>query len=94
MNTIKFNGKNFRTRTFDVICEGASRTYTIAEEKLFFEFGENMDAWSDEANSIDQKIYFFVTDEQILFTAEKIVNDCLDVPMEFIKEVFDLDISN
>jgi hypothetical protein len=87
MNTIKFKGIEYPTRTFIVICEDEKREYTIATESLSDAMGDDKEEYGTEANDIDNEIYFYVEDEVIELGADEICNDHLDVSMEFVKEI-------
>jgi len=89
MDTINYKGKEYPTRTFNVICEGDERTYTIATDSLAEAIGINDEydgTLGDEEENIDQSIYFYVEDEVINLDAEEICKDHLDVEMEFVSE--------
>lgn len=88
MNTITFQGKEYPTRTFNVMFEGEKHTYTIATDSLYDALGDDKEKYGTEANEIDNEIYFYVEDEVIGLDATEICQDYLDEPMEFISEEF------
>lgn len=85
---IKFNGKEYPSRTFEVICEGEERQYTISTESLSEAMGDDKEKHGTEANNIDNEIYFYVEDEVINLPAEEICKNHLDVEMVLFKEIF------
>lgn len=88
MKIVKYKGKNYRTRTFNVICEGEEQTYTIAEESLSEAFGEDYDKWDENAHAIDETIYYYLPDYLIkTLSPEEICEKHLDVEMEFVEEI-------
>ena len=86
MKTITFKGKEYPTRTFNVMFEGDRHQYKIATDSLYFALGDDKEKHGSEANEIDNEIYFYVEDEVIGIEASEICQDCLDEPMEFISE--------
>jgi hypothetical protein len=86
-DTLSYKGHVYVIRTFEVICEGAKRTYTIAIETLFEAFGEDMDKWDEQAHALDQQIYFYLEGEKITLSGKEICEEHLDVPMKFVREI-------
>jgi len=91
MNTIEYKGKQYPTRTFKVSSPefGGEQTYTIGTDSLFEAFGDDYENHGTEANEVDNKIYFYVEDIEIYYKAKRIVEECLDIPMELIEEIFE-----
>jgi hypothetical protein len=87
-NTITYKGHVYVTRTFKVICEGESRTYTIAIETLSDAMGEDKEKHDTEANNIDNQIYFYLEGEKITLSGKEICEEHLDMPMKFVREIF------
>ena len=93
MNTIEYKGKQYPVRTFKVSSPeiGGERTYTIGTDSLYEAIsvdGKN-EEWDTEENDIDSKIYYYMDDSFMAFSAEVIVTSCLDVPMTLIEEIFE-----
>jgi len=90
-DSIKYNGKEYPVRTFNVIMEGVEHTITIASESLSEAIGINDEyegTLGDAEEAIDQSIYYYVEDEVIGIDAEEICKDYLDIEMEFVSEEF------
>ena len=86
MDTIKFKGKEYPCRTFEMKgdCEEVSDSHLVAlisVESLF----EAMD-WEGEDSELDNKIYYYVPDKEITLPAETICAECLDLPFKFVEE--------
>ena len=87
---ITYKGKEYPPRTFVVEFDDMQSTYTIATESLADALGVHSDeGLTGRAEKIDDGIYYYVEDEEIGLGADEICNDLLDMPMEFIKEIFD-----
>lgn len=89
MNTISYKGKEYPIRTLTAKYQGHTNTMFISVESLSLAIGINDDydgTLGEEEEGIDQSIYFYVPDEVIELPAFEICKDCLDVPMEFIKD--------
>ena len=87
---ITFNGKEFETRTFNVMLEGNLTTITIAGEDLLEEIsidGKHFKSGTDE-QQIDESIYFYVEVGKLKLLPTDICEKCLDMPMEFEEEMF------
>jgi hypothetical protein len=87
-NLITYKGKVYVTRTFKVMYEGGTHTHTIAIETLMEAFGEDMDKWDEQANALDQQIYFYLEGEKITLSGKEICEQHLDIPMKFVREIF------
>lgn len=88
MSTVRYNGKDYLTRTFEVINDGFKESITIADEALMKAFGDDIAKWGDEANNIDEQIYFYLEVEKLELPASEIAEKHLDEPMEFVSEGF------
>ena len=86
MNTITYKKTKYPTRTFNVICEGEERTYTIATDSLYNAIEDKIEKWGSRENDIDYQIYFYVEDEVINLSAEEICKNHLDIEMTFVNE--------
>ena len=86
MNTITYKKTKYPTRTFNVICEGEERTYTIATDSLYNAIEDKIEKWGSRENDIDCQIYFYVEDEVINLSAEEICKNHLDIEMTFVNE--------
>ena len=83
MNTITFKGKEYLTRTFNVVSEGIDTQITISIQSLSDAL---MNGKVEDGEAIDDEIYFYVEDEVINLSGEEICKDHLDIEMEFISE--------
>jgi len=83
MKTITFKGKEYPTRTFNVVSEGIDTQITIATDSLSEAL---MNGKIEDGEAIDNEIYFYVEDEVILLSGEEICKEHLDIEMEFISE--------
>jgi hypothetical protein len=91
MNTIEYKGKQYPVRTFKVINPefGEEQTYTIGVESLSEAMGGKYEIDGTEEQAIDETIYFYVEDANIVLTAKEIIENCLDVDMTLIEEIFE-----
>ena len=71
MDTIIFENKKFKTRDIDLPEHGTVTISTSSLNNLLL--SENDKYISDEAISIDEKIFYFVQDHEIEFEAEKLI---------------------
>ena len=70
MDTIEFKCEEFRIREIDLPTIGNVYISTISlNDKLLDEKGSYV---SEEASRIDEQIYFFVEEEQIVFREEEL----------------------
>ena len=84
MSHIKYKNKKYITRTFNVLCQGAERTYKISVDSLYDAIEKNIEDWDEKA--IDNQIYFYVEDAVIKLKPEDICKNHLDIEMVFISE--------
>jgi hypothetical protein len=82
-NSIKIGNQEFPTRTFNVIINGDERRITIGISSL-----NKVLNWENNPvhKYIDQTIYFYVKDDDILLPANDICENCLYEPIEFVSE--------
>lgn len=90
METITFKGKEYPTRTFNVILDGDNETteIIITTYSLSDAMGDDKEINDTEANDIDNTIYFYVENSAIDLDADVICQNHLDEPMEFVEELF------
>jgi hypothetical protein len=90
MNKITYKGIDYPTRTFNVVIgyDDEPRQIIIATESLDEAIGTDHEEVGSEAESVDDQIYFYVTDEVLELDAELICYKHLDEPMKFISEEF------
>lgn len=87
MNTITYKGKEYPTRTFTVFLGGEDRIITISTQSLSDAMGEDKEVHGTEANNIDETIYFYVDNEEILeMDAQEICENWLDESMSLIED--------
>ena len=89
MDTIKYKGKEYPTRTFLVNSPefGEPQEVKISVMSLSEAMEGKYEISDSEEESIDEEIYFYVEDEQIHWTGEQICEACLDIPMELIEDI-------
>ena len=89
MDTIKYKGKEYPTRTFLVNSPefGEPQEVKISVMSLSEAMEGKYEISGTEEESIDEEIYFYVNDEEIKFSAEEICETCLDMPMELIEDI-------
>lgn len=89
---ITYKGKDYPTRTFLVhhpeLPEGGTIAYTIGtrslEKVLLVEDASPID---EEAESIDEAIYFYIEDSAMTLSAKEIVEKHLDISMTLKEEL-------
>lgn len=86
MEQIRYNGIEYPTRTFNVLHDGEEREVVISVQSLSDAMGTAKEIDGTPEEEIDSTIYFYVLDNEITLSAEKICAECLDEPMEFISE--------
>ena len=92
MNHIEFNGKEFPSKTFNVLIDGEEQTITISTASLLFELvnflpsDNDINSLSSEAEQIDNDIYFYVDDDKFDLSPSDICKNHLDEPIEFVSE--------
>ena len=91
MEKITYNGKDYRTRTFEVTIDEHKddwvHCYKIAEEELLDDIQANEgDEWEDYENTVAKEIYHYVENGVLDLSAEEICAKHLDLPMTFISE--------
>lgn len=88
-NGIEYKGRTYPTRTF--VFEETAGDLTIATESLFNAMCKNvpLDDWDETTEEffIDERVYFYVEDEDMALSAEEIGSSCLDCPMTLIEEI-------
>ena len=83
-NIVKFNDKEFKTRTFLVKSEETGEMQiTIADETLNEEIGGLNNV---EAESLDCLIYYYVESGILDLPAEEICKKHLDIPFTLLEE--------
>jgi len=95
MNSITYNGKDYKVRTFHVkipSCDNAEGIYAVTSEALIDEMRKVSGCDDDfEDGSIEQKIdeqiYHYVEEDVMDLCAEAIVEYELDIPMRIIDEI-------
>jgi len=90
MDTIKYKGKDYPTRTFLVKSPefgDEPQEVKISVESLSEAMEGKYEENDTEEQGIDEEIYFYVKDEEIYIQAEILVRECLDVPMELIDDI-------
>lgn len=87
---ITFNGITYPTRRLKVasFLTGVM-TITIATESLQDVLLQDCEPVSDEAETIDEGIYFYVPDEVMKYHEENIAELHLDEPFTLIEEIYD-----
>lgn len=89
MIMIIYKGKEYPTKTFDVIIDGNVQTITIATDALSKAFGANPDNWDEEATAIDEQLYFYVERKYFRKSDEQIARYALDDSFELAMETED-----
>ena len=89
MDTIKYKGVNYPTRTFlaNNPTFGEPQEITISIESLSVAMGSKYEEDGTEEQAIDETIYFYVLDHQIEHNKQIILGEYLDVPMILIEEI-------
>lgn len=89
MDTIKYKGKEYPTRTFLVNSPefGEPQEVKISVESLSEAMDGKYEISGTEEEGIDEEIYFYVKDEEIRLEANILVKECLDIPMELIDDI-------
>jgi hypothetical protein len=88
MENIEYKGKQYPTRLFIVNNPefGENQTIRVGTYSLNSDLGD-VDDYGDEEEIIDNKIYYYVDDNEIELSPEEICEKYLDVPMIFIEEI-------
>lgn len=85
MKKVNFNGTSYHIRVLNVELDGKPMTLSIGSESLEMALQKN--DFEGEAEKVDEKIYFYVSDKELETASGKyLAEKCLDVPMTFISE--------
>lgn len=92
MNYIKYKGKTYSTRTFEVYLadetEDESETITVASTLLEEAIADKMEVTDSEEERIDNQIYFYLDyNDLINADAHKICSELLDEPYVLVQEI-------
>ena len=89
MDTIKYKGKEYPTRTFLVNSPefGEPQEIKISVMSLVMAMEGKYGINGSVEQDIDEEIYIYVEDEEIKLTPEEICKSCLDIPMEFLEDI-------
>lgn len=87
MQKITYNNKQYPLRTLDCYQTGAipktRRSFGVSVQSLLTAMGE---VHNEEAQQLDDEIYFYIADELIELPAKEICSNHLDVPYTFVEE--------
>jgi hypothetical protein len=88
MGTIEYKGKQYPTRLFIVDNPefGENQTIRIGTYSLNSDMGD-AGSFGEEEELVDNKIYYYVDDNEIELSGEEICEHYLDIPMKFIEEI-------